>query len=488
MDVDIYISPQWPRNGLAAVNGADLVLCLLTLMALLWAVLLTAQVHEHKRYVRVALGKPASHWLSAPQVLACIPCKGLDLDLADNLRRVVTQDYPNYRIRFVVDSADDSAVGVIKQLMAETSVPCELLIAGTCIDSGQKVHNLCCATANLPPEVEVLVFFDSDARPAVDAVSRLVAAVCRDGLQVATGYRWFVPRRMTLANLTLASINAAVASLYKHHGWNLIWGGSWAITRQLFEKTAMADAWRGTLSDDLVASRVLRLAGVRIVFEPGCMAASPIDATWKEAVTFLRRQFLICRCYAPMWWWGAMPLMVLQPLAFYGGIAWGATLAYQRHPFWYGPFLVSGTLYTLSVLRSHWRQELWIRYIQAGYETLRSTARFDYWAAPWSCLIAVGTMLLSAVGRSITWRGIHYYIGHAGRITLLGRGFSEAQRREMLAANAVRRERLTTDGLATAPMKKHSRVDRRRRGLRSLLWHSDKPPERAIAAATSPNP
>ena len=301
------------------MNGTVLIALLLSGVALLWAVLLTLQVYEHKRYVGASLRTAPGKWGVPPGVLVCVPCKGLDLDLADNLRCVLTQDYPKYRVRFVVDSADDPASAVIKQLMSEASVPCELLIAGRCIDSGQKVHNLCHATAELPDDVEVLVFFDSDARPAPDAVARLTESVCRGGLQVATGYRWFVPQRLTLANLTLASVNAAAASLYKHHGWNLIWGGSWAITRELFERTAIADAWRGTLSDDLVASRVLRLAGVRIVFEPGCMATSPIDATWKEAVTFLRRQFLICRCYAPMWWWATVPLMVLQPLVLFGG-------------------------------------------------------------------------------------------------------------------------------------------------------------------------
>jgi hypothetical protein len=170
-----------------------------------------------------------------------------------------------------------------------------MLIAGTCTDSGQKVHNLCCATAQLPDDVKVLAFFDADTQPSADALSRLVDRACGREFQVATGYRWFVPRRPSLSNLTLASVNAAVAGLLNHQGWNLVWGGAWAIERELFAKTALMDAWRGTLSDDLVASRAMRLAGVRIAFEPGCMLASPIDVSWREAVRFLRRQFLIGR-------------------------------------------------------------------------------------------------------------------------------------------------------------------------------------------------
>jgi hypothetical protein len=425
------------------VNGVLLITLVLTGTALLWAVLLTVQAHEHKRYVGKSLRNRPRMWHTPPGVLVCVPCKGVDFDLALHLRAILTQDYPNYRVRYVVDSVDDPACAVIRQLMSTSSVPCELLIAGNCIESGQKVHNLCHATAELPDDVEVLVFFDSDARPPVDTVARFVEHCCRGGLEVVTGYRWLVPRRPSLANLTLASINAAVAGLMKRHGWNLIWGGSWAMSRELFLKTAVADAWRGTLSDDLVASRVMRRAGIDIVFEPGCMAASPIDVTWWEAAAFLRRQFLICRCYAPLWWWATVPLMVLQPFVLFGGFFLAWLLARNEHALWFWPLIVSSTLYVLAILRSHWRQSNWINRVPGTAKTLRTTARFDNYAAPWSCLFAAGTMLMSAVGRSIMWRGIYYHIGPAGRVTLLGRVPDEQQRRSMLRANRkrIRREK-----------------------------------------------
>jgi hypothetical protein len=83
-------------------------------------------------------------------VLVCVPCKGIDLDLADNLRQVLLQIYPRFQIRFIVESAADPAYGVIQRLMADSPVACELFVAGACKDSGQKVHNLRRATAKLP--------------------------------------------------------------------------------------------------------------------------------------------------------------------------------------------------------------------------------------------------------------------------------------------------------------------------------------------------
>lgn len=410
-------------------------------IALLWAVLLTLQAHEHKRFVRASLRCPPVKWVSPPAVLVCVPCRGVDLELADNLQCVLQQNYPNYRVRFIVDSLEDPARDVIEQLMSETAVPCELLVAGACDDSGQKVHNLCYATDGLSDDIEFLVFFDSDARPDPDAVARFVACCNRSRLQVATGYRWFVPQKLTWSNLALSSINAAVVSLLKHHGAILIWGGSWAITRELFQATGIRDAWRGTLSDDLVATRVLRLAGARIVFEPGCMATSPVNVSWLQAVSFLRRQFVICRCYAPAWWWATLPFMVILPLMLFAGAPLAAIFANQGRAFWFWPLLVSASLYALSAVRGYLRQAVWSSRMQGSPRLLRAAARFDVWAAPLTCVFATSAMFLSAIGRSIMWRGIHYHIGAAGRITLLGRVPNEQQHRQMLASNAWRAER-----------------------------------------------
>jgi ceramide glucosyltransferase len=413
------------------VNWFLLIALLPTAVALLLAVLLTLQAHEHGRYVRASLRSSPRPWHRPPKVLVCVPCKGLDLDLASNLRGVLSQSYPDYQVRFVVESASDPAHAVIQQLIATTHVPCELLVAGVCTDSGQKVHNLLCATMDLPDDIEMLAFFDSDAKPAPNALARLVDRVCRGRLQVATGYRWFVPRRPSLANLTLASVNASVAGLLNRQGWNLVWGGSWAITRKVFDKTALASAWRGTLSDDLVASRVVHAAGVKLAFEPGCMAATLIDVNWREAVSFLRRQFLIGRCYVPLWWWALIPLLVLQPAVLFGGLLLGCYMAWQGLSYWYAPLLVSGVLYALSELRARWRQDAWSSRVSASPDALRAAARFDRLASSWSCLFASGVMLASAVGRTITWRGIQYHMGPAGRVTLLGRVPSLEHRREM---------------------------------------------------------
>lgn len=408
-------------------------------VALFWSAMLTVQAYEHKRFARASLRNKLRPWFNPPLVLVSIPCKGVDLNLAENLRAILSQTYANYHVRFVVESASDPACETIQNVIATAAVPCELLVAGACTESGQKVHNLLCATSNLPPDVEMLAFFDSDAKPGPDALERLVARVYRAGdLQIATGYRWFVPARASISNLVLASANAGVAGLMNHQGWNLIWGGAWCITREMFERTALAEAWRGTLSDDLVASRVMRAAGVKLAFEPGAMAASSIDASWHQAASFLRRQFIIGRHYSPALWWMTIPLLLAQTITQFGGFILAGRLWMQSADLWYVPLLVSACLYALAVMRATWRQSVWTKYVNARSTNLRSTAQFDQLAAPFAGLFTAVVMLTSTVGRSIVWRGIHYHIGPAGRIALLGREPTKKQRKQMYDTQRAR--------------------------------------------------
>src|ERR1041384_7502130 len=133
-----------------------------------------------------------------PFVSVIVPCRGLDQDLAENLRTLFAQDYPRYEIIFVTDSADDPALRVIEAVRATADdapthvVATRVLIAGQANDCGQKVHNLCAAVGACDPASEAFVFVDTDARPRSSWLRALVAPLADASLGAATGYRWFV--------------------------------------------------------------------------------------------------------------------------------------------------------------------------------------------------------------------------------------------------------------------------------------------------------
>ncbi|HEX5105353.1 MAG TPA: glycosyltransferase [Pirellulaceae bacterium] len=395
-------------------------LAILATAALALSAVLSLHKWESRRFVRRGLTNRVQRD-EAIQAVLIVPCKGIDIGQVENLRALFEQRQIDYQLRLVVEDERDSAAELIAALQAEfPHVRSELLIAGRAIESGQKVHNLLIATENLPADVNVLAFADSDARPGPDWLAALVSRLNELQIGARTGYRWMVPERMTWPNLLVYSINCSVASMYSRHRLNAVWGGAWAIRRELFEQVGIREAWAGTLSDDLVVTRVLRASGLQIEFEPRCLTASPVDMTAREAVNFLRRQFLLVRRYAPLHWWLALAGSSLLQGGLWGAavLTLGSAIAGQA---WWLPGLMGLTLYVLAMFRG-WLGQSAFRARLAGHESkLASPRRFDILLGPLAGVCGWLTMLSSLVGSSMTWRGIRYWISPGGRVLLLGR-------------------------------------------------------------------
>jgi len=110
--------------------------------------------------------------------------------------RPVDPGLPDYEVTFIVEDAADAACPAIRRAMAACpQTPARLLVAGRATDCGQKVHNLRAATAELPPEIRHLVFFDSDSRPKPYFVRAAIYKFYVPRIGATTGYRWLIPQR-----------------------------------------------------------------------------------------------------------------------------------------------------------------------------------------------------------------------------------------------------------------------------------------------------
>ena len=123
---------------------------------------------------RSEVGRHGSMERETHSVTLFVPCCGVEEGLAANLKALEQQDYPNLRLVFVVEHADDAAIPIIKGLFSG-----ELVIAGAAEGRGQKVHNLLAAIDRVPPS-DVWAFADSDGRPDPGWLRRrLIASTCR---------------------------------------------------------------------------------------------------------------------------------------------------------------------------------------------------------------------------------------------------------------------------------------------------------------------
>jgi cellulose synthase/poly-beta-1,6-N-acetylglucosamine synthase-like glycosyltransferase len=311
------------------------------------------------------------------------PCKGLEPDFEENIRSLLTQDYPRYRAHFVVESEDDPACGALRQRGLD------VLVAGRAANRGQKVHNLAYAVARRP-QADIYVFCDSDARFPPGWLSSLVAPLGE--ANICTGYRWYVPGRFHFPTLMRSAWNASTAGVLGDHGRNFAWGGSTAMYRGTFERLDVPAAWQGSVSDDYSITRAARRSGTRITFVPECLAPSYGECTFRELLEFTTRQVIISRVYDPALWRIGFAGHLMFSIAFW-------TLPFFAPALWF-------TAFAMSAAKSG------IRYSAAKTVLPEAALSKHGWfyilSSPLVPLLFVYNMAVSAFRTEISWRSIHY--------------------------------------------------------------------------------
>jgi cellulose synthase/poly-beta-1,6-N-acetylglucosamine synthase-like glycosyltransferase len=397
---------------------------ILVSLAALHIFLMGAQIWEHRRFARsrrnnIPSSRPDGH------VAVFVPCKGVDIDLEQNLRALFCQDDDDYELVFVVEERSDPAYQVISNVAKDyPTVSCRIVLAGQAIESGQKVHNLRFATASLDKSIEYLVFMDSDAQPRPEWLRTLVARLGDDSrvdLGAVTGYRWMVPARAGLGNWLLVAINGATMSLYGAKARYPIWGGAWAIRRNLFDQTRIRDEWKQTLSDDLVASSILHRHGRKVEFEPACVVTTPVDFSLFDSIAFLRRQYMIARFYAFRWWLGGLVLAIFPVVVWWGtlvGLIHAVISGSPSAAFW---AIGCGTLYLLSAVRAQMRQTLTRVYSPDWWAKSFAARWFDILCGPVVGVFNLIGLLASAWGNRFRWRSIEYKLSADGKSQIVSR-------------------------------------------------------------------
>jgi len=384
-----------------------------------------------------------------------VPCRGLDSEFRENIASFFNQDYENYLLWFVVADRSDPAYDELCRLKTDLSpaskaLDVQILVAGGTQSCSQKIHNLLYCYRKLsdprclrkqesveplaPAQegVEILAFADSDICVRNDWLSHLVWPLHRSKTGVATGYRWFIPKKNNLASLVLSAVNAKVAQLLGNTCFNQAWGGSMAVRVEVFRRLGIEKIWSRALSDDLSLSRTVKKAGMKVAFVPACLAASYASITWRELFEFGRRQFLITRISTPRTWWFGLLSSLYSVLGVWGGagLAVYATHKFLAFSFEFLVILAVPIIFLLSqfsqaILRQKMAQKL-LKYGRRVTSDERQAIRaamsadiLGFWV--WSLLL-LSFVISSAFGRTICWRGIRYkLLGPTEIVVLSGR-------------------------------------------------------------------
>jgi len=383
----------------------------IAILVIISQLLVLFQAFRNHRYALSKFKKQRSR--QAERVILIVPCKGLDSDFERNIASLFNQDYRNYLLWFVVGEESDPAYAELCKLktkLCETSkaLDVEILISGRAQSCSQKIHNLLYAYNRIDDDVEILAFGDSDVCLRIDWLRHIVWPLRQYRYGATTGYRWFIPKKNNIATLALSALNAKVAQQLGNTRFNQAWGGSMAIRVDVFRKIGLDKIWPKVLSDDLSLTYAVKKAGMKLAFVPTCLVASYESTTWPKLFEFARRQFLITRIYRPRTWifgfaaalYSALCLWATVPLAVYA-----ATIEDKNLPL----FIAVPVVFLLcQAARAVLRQDMIGKLLEKDRENMKFARIADiFFSWIWSLLL-FALILSSALGRTISWRGIKY--------------------------------------------------------------------------------
>jgi len=251
-----------------------------------------------------------------------IPCRGVDYGLHQNLESFLEQNYPNYHVVFVVDSKEDSSFPVIEKVLEKYPDSRGKVVVSDMIEGTSGKISALIKGVHEIGDAEVLVFGDSDIRPGKSWLNYLTVPLDLDGIGATTGYRWYFPDKGGFSSTLRSSWNAVGLGILFNHKLNFVWGGSMAISREVFDRIGIVESWSGSLSDDYVITHAVKKNGYKIQFVPRSVAPSIEDCTFSEFLEWSTKEISLVKVLDSRLWGVALGNYLLS-----GGITFlGAVL------------------------------------------------------------------------------------------------------------------------------------------------------------------
>lgn len=229
-----------------------------------------------------------------------VPVKGTFPDQEEILGSLLEQDYPHYRVLFIVEDENDPAATVVDRL-CRRHLHAVKIVSGISLFCAQKNHNLVQGVRHLRRDTEILVFCDSTNVASPDWLGNLINPIAEGEADAVTTFRAFEPAPLTLAGscqVLYASLILLLATVVPKP-----WGGGTAIRRKTFEKLDVAKVWSRTVVDDLVLGNLLEAAGISVKMDPCRPLRSPLNGqTIRGFLGYLDRQILFPKFTNPGIW------------------------------------------------------------------------------------------------------------------------------------------------------------------------------------------
>ncbi|MDE5831427.1 MAG: glycosyltransferase [Desulfovibrio sp.] len=366
-----------------------------------------ALLERARKERELAAVAPPEGW---PPCGLIIPIAGLSPMTGMALKSLLSQDYPDYVVRIVLESANDPAAPLVAGL--ENEFPrLRVVIAGPAIHCGQKNHNILAGLAALPESVRVFAFCDSTHLARPDFLRCLIEPIARREAAITSGYH-----QVESGDRGAATLGYALSVLFMRllQGMSILtqpWGGAMAMTKAAFVRYEVAKLWSTNVVDDCSLAGWLRGRGVHVRHVPGALLITRASAhTFRVWNAWLTRQILFLKFCMPGQWLGLGLVCFIMA----GPPIWCALVCLR------GVMGIGGGMAPFLALC----QLCFVAWAIYGWRKLLPKQPAS---APWifSFFCACGMFAL-VYGRSffqshIIWANIRYKVGRGGKVEAMER-------------------------------------------------------------------
>lgn len=344
------------------------------------------------------------------EVILCL--RGADPFLKNCLAGLLDQDYPDYRVRIIVDGPHDPAHRALHEVLGQyppSRVRVENLTHRypTC---SLKCSALVQAVNSLDPRTEIVAQIDADTVPHRTWLRELATALVPADVGAATGNRWYMPKGESLGALVRFVWNASAVTQMLHH--QIAWGGTMATKARVFRESDLLTRWRQAFCEDAMMHSALDEMGLRLAFVPSLMMVNRENIGVREFYRWIKRQMLIVRHYHTAWRSILLQcvLATFTPLAGLGLLIFGAGAENSIN----GPILqwslnsfAVSFLVCLLPLIGAIRKIVARRGEPTFWITWRGILKM-FVAFPLTPVVYAAAILGAAFARQADWRGIRY--------------------------------------------------------------------------------
>lgn len=358
-----------------------------------------------------------------PKTAVVLCLRGPDPFLPACLEAILQQDYPEYDLRVVVDSAEDPAWKTVAEVVASkvaANVQVRPLTARreTC---SLKCSSVLQAVSELDASYEAVALLDADTVPHRTWLRELVAPLADPRVGACTGNRWYMPAVISWGSLVRWLWNAAAS--VQMFWYRIPWGGTLAVKLSAFREAGLADRWGQAFCEDTMLYGQLRRAGYRVAFAPTLMMVNREDVSLGGFSRWVARQLLTARLYHPAWGLvvGHGIGIATAQLVCLGLLGAACVLGDGPAAAWLAAAL---GVYWLAMAGLMVALETSVRRMPAarGEPTawLRPSALFQVAAALLlTQVLYTGALLSAMLVRVVEWRGVRYRIDAPWRIRLI---------------------------------------------------------------------